>query len=251
ELERYCNEFKSLVKRNHTEKYLQSVESVCNHLLRYFPGTMKLRAIGTNEWQKFFDKLSENAKRGVLVYHRTVKAMMNRAIDLGYLVNNPVNKVVLKKLQQIERPHINEEELESVLKVLYGWSMKKGCKKDKMKTLMLTYDISKTAFYTGMRLSELMNLRCRNVDLQKRLIKVGDDSFMTKSKKSRVIPISDKIYELLMNRMSTAVNKDTFVFAYSYNKKLTNDYVSKTFKQAVRKAGLNEHICFHSLRHGF
>lgn len=249
--EDYCEEYKALVKRNQTDKYYESVDLVIRHILKFFPGPMKLKAIGVKEWQTFFDKLSESAPRGVRVYYRTVKAMMNRAISLGYMNYNPVDKVVIKKLQQKERPHITETELEKVLTILYGWSMKKGCKKEKMRSLLLTYDVSKTGFYTGMRLNEIMNLRCRNVDLNSRIITVGDERFTTKSKKTRKIPISDKIYELLVNRISKAGSKDKYVFAYSGNKILTNDYVSKTFKDAVNKAGLNKDICFHSLRHGF
>ena len=42
-----------------------------------------------------------------------------------------------------------------------------------------------------------------------------------------------------------------YVFSKSGGIKFNNDYVTKNFKKAVRKAELNDKIHFHTLRHSF
>lgn len=120
------------------------------------------------------------------------------------------------------------------------------------------------AFYTGMRLNEIINLSWKNVDLSKRIITVGDDKFLTKGRNQRFIPIceeAEKAIENLELRIQNEKKKiisikylnynRNFVFCKSNGEQFTGDYISKRFKLACKAAGLDNAIHFHSLRHSF
>ncbi len=46
-------------------------------------------------------------------------------------------------------------------------------------------------------------------------------------------------------------NNNNYIFCRVMGIKLNEDYVSKKFKIAVRDAGINDNIHFHTLRHSF
>ncbi len=101
-----------------------------------------------------------------------------------------------------------------------------------------------------MRLGEITNLKWDSVDLKSQIILVTNSNlFNTKSKKDRVIPIHRKIHSILIKKVSN--NIDDYVFSKMKDIKFNNDFVSKSFKKAVRKATLDDRIHFHTLRHSF
>ena len=51
-----------------------------------------------------------------------------------------------------------------------------------------------------MRLNEIVNLRWENVDLNKKIITVGDEIFVTKGRKQRFIPISDEALTSILSQ---------------------------------------------------
>lgn len=111
-----------------------------------------------------------------------------------------------------------------------------------------------TAFYTGMRLGEIVNLVWECVDFKRKIIIVKNiNGFTTKNKKERIIPINSIIESLMLDRFSRKNNADNnnYIFYRVMGIKLNEDYVSKNFKVAVRDSGLNDNIHFHTLRHSF
>ena len=111
-----------------------------------------------------------------------------------------------------------------------------------------------TAFYTGMRLREIVNLVWECVDFKRKIIIVKNiNGFTTKNKKERIIPINSIIESLMLDRFSRKNNADNnnYLFYRVMGIKLNEDYVSKNFKVAVRDSGLNDNIHFHTLRHSF
>lgn len=124
-----------------------------------------------------------------------------------------------------------------------------------------------TAFWTGMRRSEILNLEWNRVDLSGRMIRLKPND--TKEKKSKKIPISrtlQKILEKLPNRLSIS-DKSNHVFQYKnkpisdirtglkrgckdagipYGRKIENGFtfhdLRRTAKTIARKAGVDKNI---------
>ncbi len=108
-----------------------------------------------------------------------------------------------------------------------------------------------TAYYTGMRLGEILNLTWDKVDLKNRVISLQAED--TKDKEPRNIPICDVLYEVL-SAIPRAI-RDPHVFLYKGEpiKSINN----RTLKAACEKAGIpygrfvKDGFIFHDLRHTF
>lgn len=108
-----------------------------------------------------------------------------------------------------------------------------------------------TAYYTGLRRKELVQLNWHHIDLDNREIRVTD----TKNGRERTVIIFDKVNETLKAWHKKNGEPDTgFVFPSPKSTKkqpigLPGDYVSKVFKGYVKKTSLKKGIHFHGLRH--
>jgi site-specific recombinase XerD len=94
----------------------------------------------------------------------------------------------------------------------------------------------------------------KNVDLQNKVITVGDDCFTTKGRNQRFIPISEETLGTILSEQKREkvfqINK-AYLFCKDDGKRFTGDYISKRFKLACKTAGADPSIHFHSLRHSF
>jgi site-specific recombinase XerD len=251
ELMQFKNQIMAAYELTKSKSYLISIDLSFNHLIDFFGPMMDIKNIGAKEIDAFMKHLMIKVPKGYRVYYRTLKAVFQKAVDWGYAQENPFRKYKLDK-RQVNKPHfITEETLYKIVERIEGKANKIGCDKNKRKSLLLIADIIFTAFYTGMRINELINLRFKNMNLSKRRITVGDEHFTTKGRKQRIIPICDKLENRLEQRLNIKNKNDEFVFGISANRTLTKDYVSKTFKQICRDLGISEEIRFHSLRHSF
>lgn len=108
-----------------------------------------------------------------------------------------------------------------------------------------------TAYYTGLRRKELVQLKWHHIDLDNREIRVTD----TKNGRERTVIIFDKVNETLKAWHKKNSEPDSgFVFPSPKSTKkqqigLPGDYVSKVFKGYVKKTNLKKGIHFHGLRH--
>lgn len=112
-------------------------------------------------------------------------------------------------------------------------------------------DLVLVAVSTGMRQGELLALRWDWIDFARKVVTVKNtDDFTTKNGRSRVIPMTGAVCELLEARKQRATSETDLVF-HELGRKMSRDFVSKTFKFYVIAAGLDERLHFHSLRHTF
>jgi integrase len=95
---------------------------------------------------------------------------------------------------------------------------------------------------------EILTLCCNQLDFKNRQIILDNNIHVTKSKKVRSIPMNETVYNILFRR--NQVQESIFVFTY-HNEPIKPDFISKKFKKIVRKAGLDDRLKFHSLRHTF
>lgn len=230
------DEYLNYVKANLSPSYLRSIKSSFVHLNNYFGIQKVITEIKLKDAEQFMMRLREKTKKGYRVYYRTLKAAFNKALEWEYISENPFVKVKLPKVQRVAPKYVAGDQL----LVICDWIKNNTVK-----------EIIKTAFYTGMRLNEVVNLKWRNIDLEKRIITVGDEEFITKGKKQRYVPVCDELIKLLKVKSEKQEVKDGFVFCKENGEAYTGDYASKCFKDACRALGIDEGIHFHSLRHSF
>ncbi|MCX6175368.1 MAG: tyrosine-type recombinase/integrase [Ignavibacteriales bacterium] len=253
----FTEEYINLIQHNKSASYLRSVKIALNYLIEYFsikegkPGLQKpIDSIELKDVENFIIYLQQKVKKGYVVYYRNLKAAFNKAREWGYVSENFFIKVKLPKRQKIAPVFINSDQLSVISDQIKSETVK---------------DFVMIAFYTGMRLDEIVNLRWKNVDLQNRVITVGDENFTTKGRTQRFIPMSEEAFEILVRREKSKVKETPscilplikgeklfdYVFCKSDGEKFTGDYFSRRFKKACRNAGIEKSIHFHSLRHSF
>ncbi len=110
--------------------------------------------------------------------------------------------------------------------------------------------IVQTMYYTGGRVSEILNLRLEDVDLDRKIIYIIEG----KGNKDRKIPINHKLYRILNNYLEnirvTEVETSKF-FTTKYTGKVSNSYVNKCIQDSCNNLGWNKPISSHIMRHSF
>jgi len=114
---------------------------------------------------------------------------------------------------------------------------------------------------TGMRRSEIINLKWTNIDMDNDLINIKcDETFKTKNKKNRIVPIApqlkDELLFLINNWIDPLTDKvsprqecqRTYVFCHSNGAKISD--FSYSFKRLMKKLGIQK-TTPHTMRHTF
>lgn len=100
---------------------------------------------------------------------------------------------------------------------------------------------------SGMRLSETLNLRAGDINIDTWEIVIGNDHFVTKSKKKQVLPIAsvEPLKDIARKMLDECHSKDSRLFDHSC-RRATNRLFNKYLEKALpNKTYLN----IHSLRH--
>lgn len=236
----FADEYLDILKGSSSEKYVKSVELTIKHLMDYFGKEISIAEINRVDANKFIAKLKDNAPKGYRVYFRNLKAAFNVAVEWEYMAVNPFAKVKLPKQQKENPAFITIDQLDLIL----------GAMKNKTLKAIVHY-----AFYTGSRRIEVLNLKWKNIDFDKKTITIGDENFETKTKTQRVVPMANDLYSKLWERSNSgkksSSNPDGFVFAKPNGFPYHEDVPTKAFKSACREVGIDEKVHFHSLRHSF
>jgi site-specific recombinase XerD len=113
------------------------------------------------------------------------------------------------------------------------------------------YAIIQTFLQTGIRLSELVNLRVDDVDLEHRLLTVRQG----KGKKDRQIPLVDGAVKALRNykryRNTELILDDEIFFLAKNGTSLNVSTIKYLVAKYVKKAGIRKKVSVHTLRHTF
>lgn len=231
----FSAEYEEYSKTLYSKKYVRSISLSLRMLNEFMGDDTYLDEIKSKRLEEFVLHTFRRAKYASHLYYRTLKAAFNKAIQWDYITDNPFKQIKPPKLQKKLPIFINEAELNKINKFVNNSSLR---------------DLFLTAFYTGLRLNELINLQWNAVDLQRKMITIGNTSdFITKSKSARIIPVSKSLLPLLQR--INEKSKSQYVFSNAQRMPFNIDYVSHAFKFAVRDAHLSEQIHFHTLRHSF
>jgi len=199
-----------------------------------FVGDRSLPSIESRLLDQYANERVEKVKKSsVNVELRHLKAAFSKAVEWGYLQDNPFKAVKLFRLPEGQPSYLKRDELARLLKTIdQAW----------LKEIVLF------AVNTGVRIGELVNIEWSDIDFRDRIIHIRHKKdFTTKSLRERAIPMNGEVFSLLNN-----LERDgTYIFPNSCGKKRDQVFVSRTFKKYLRKAELDNRLTFHSLRHTF
>jgi site-specific recombinase XerD len=234
-LSKFRDEYINYLCQSKSKAYIErSIQPAFKFLIE-FTGDILLADLTVRLLDNFINSRFKISQSSSLLYYRTIKAALTKAVTWDYLTTNPLKQIKAPKVVKSIPVFISEAELIEILNHTPSQLMK---------------NIFTFAFYTGMRLSEILNIQWDWIDFnQNIIISKNSNGYSTKSKKERIIPIHKKVNEVL--KQQAINNASNYVFINSSVNTLNAEYVSKQFKKALRAAKLNDDIHFHSLRHSF
>jgi integrase/recombinase XerD len=215
---------------------------------RYSESTIKtyIQAIGT--FLRFIkpktsaDAINDDMVRFVHQY------MLPRKLSLSYQ-NQAVNaaRLFFKTIQgsrliteQIERPR-REHKLPNVLSKEEVAAILHASRNTKHRTML------SLIYACGLRRGELLNLRTEQVDSNRHLLIILN----AKGKKDRVIPISDKVIEMLREYYKTYRPKTWLFEGQNSGEQYSETSLQEVLKQALKNARIKKHVTLHWLRHSY
>jgi len=102
------------------------------------------------------------------------------------------------------------------------------------------------AYAAGLRVSEIINLKVKDINLEELSIHLKD----AKGKKDRITIFSEKLKQDLVLFIKDK-DKNDYVFISERGGKLTERTAQKVFENALKKSNIKKDATFHSLRHSF
>lgn len=155
-----------------------------------------------------------------------LKHMFNMAINWNYLRENQIGSVKLFKEPPARLRYLNDDEIDTLL----------SCCAEHLRPIVIM------ALNTGMRKSEILNLKWQDIDLKNCLIIIKK----TKNNEIRIIPTNDTLYRELRSINREPGNR--YVFTNKNGKPYTD--VKRSFRTALEHADIKD-FRFHDLRHTF
>lgn len=195
---------------------------------------IKIKEIKLHTLQKFFDSME--VSYGTKSYIKTlINMIFEFALKNEFIETNRVKFIELGKNEKvIERKIFTADEI----KILFD-----NLDSDNRFVKKMTYGVL-ILIYTGLRVGEFINLKTKDVDLDKNVI------YITKSKTSsgiRKIPISEKIIKLFKKNIEDT--KEYFFFNKKGNKYLYYNFLTQ-FNKMLELLNLEKHT-IHDTRHTF
>ncbi len=162
---------------------------------------------------------------------RAISACLNKAKRWGVIKDVPT--IELLQVRRLPPMYLTKSDLLTVLKKVADPNLA---------------EIFSFAFFTGCRLSEIVSLPWKHVDLEHKMVTIGPwEHFETKNGRTRSIPLFPEIVWMLEWRESQ--KNGPYVFHHG-GKPWAPLYISTRFKKTCIDAGFPD-AHFHTLRHSF
>ncbi|MGM0441881.1 MAG: site-specific tyrosine recombinase XerD [Elusimicrobiota bacterium] len=146
--------------------------------------------------------------------------------------NNPAVDIETPNLSQKLPTVLTEHETENLIQAA-------GNTRDRL--------ILELLYATGMRVTELINLKLSDVDLNRGWIKI-----MGKGKKQRFVPIDKRMVKKIKNFVGeNELKPKHYLFSKRGSKPLKRETIWKIVKKISQKTGIKKTVTPHTLRHTF
>ena len=242
------------IKKNQTKKSTYSTYSysIRKFLIPEFQ-EMTLKKLELYNYNEFVEKLSKN------LAPKTVRDVTNNLKSILLLAEEKYDCKMKKR--EIKIPKLDSEPLE-ILSNKERIKLENYClKENTLRSIGIII-----CLYTGLRVGEICALKWKNIDLEKRELQIKytlQRIYDENQKKTRInldtaktktsirkIPISNKLYNILIKLKDNYTDNDYFLTGNSKNFIEPRNYLN-IFKNYLKKIKLKTSYKFHILRHTF
>ncbi|MCI9403492.1 MAG: tyrosine-type recombinase/integrase [Oscillospiraceae bacterium] len=230
-------------------------------------GAVKLSQLQPHTIQQFYNGLLKNglSAKSVRNIHGITTKALSTAVSVGYLRNNPADRVTLPRVEKKEIHPLTDEQVKDFLQIATG---------DEYEIIL------KVILFTGLRESEAIGLTWDCIDFQNGTVKVckqlqkrplADGGFAfapLKNDKTRILKVAPSIMALLKRRQAEQVEqrfiagdlwagwqnekerKTALVFTTATGGNLSPQTVYNHYKKVATKIGAPDSRV-HDLRHTY
>lgn len=217
---------------------IKAYDNDLNKLLEFKNNLLSIN----NKDIKEFIKKSNNLSTKTLAHRLTViNSFYNYLLGENIISINPCYSINMPKIPSKLPEVLSEEEVDKLLDINL---VDKYSYRNKAMLELL--------YATGMRASELTNLKLNNIDLDSCIVRI-----MGKGSKERIVPINDttiKYLNIYINNYRKEIlnKKDSeYLFISNALKPITRQGLFKIIKKECIRAGIKKNVYPHILRHSF
>jgi integrase len=213
-------------------------------------------------------KESQLAPATVKIIRSILNRVIDNAIEDEIIFKDPMRKIAVKKIPKRPIRVMTENEMSSLLSTARDWNRNP-----------IVYSILFTEFGTGLRRSELLPLRWKDIDFENKTLSIKQTYVMIKgvpvlkdetknetSKEPIAVPesvlkvIQEQHLKITDNKKKRAKKKtdqdkeekkSIYVFPAKDGGPINPNSFRRTFKRLIKEAGLDESIRFHDMRHNY
>ena len=234
----YINDFLLYLKvdLNYSENTISTYENSLNHLNSYV--NKDLLKLSNNDIEKFLISLDLEAS-SVSNYLSGFKSFYNYYVKIGNIKSNPTDSISSPKLVKKLPTFLTVEEIDNLLDI----EIKDAFSARNKSIMELLYS-------SGLRISELISLEFKNIDLNDCIIRV-----MGKGSKERIVPINDiaihylKIYVKEYRHMLVKNEQNNYLYLNNHGKKMTRQGIFKMLKKLCLEKNIKKDVSPHTIRH--
>ena len=218
-----------------------TIQAYNNDLTKLVNFKSDLLNINSNDIKEFIKKNRVLTNRTLAHRLTVINSFYNYLLNEGIITTNPCYNIKMPKLTNKLPEVLTEEEVDKLLDI--NLTDKFAYRNKAMLELL---------YATGMRASELTNLKLNNIDLDSCVVRI-----MGKGSKERIVPINSttiKYLNIYLNvyRKEILNKKDSeYLFISNALKPITRQGLFKIIKKECLRAGIKKNVYPHILRHSF
>lgn len=241
DLEKYLNYLK--YNKNYSDKTILNYELDLKDYFNFLKvECLDYKDVTYNDLMPLFKHFETNklTNKSIRRHISSIKGFYKYLVNNEIVNTNPFIYVNLPKKEQKLPRYLTLSEMLSIF--------------DKME-IKTNYDlrdrlILELMYATGVRVSEVINIKVYDIDFYNNSIKV-----LGKGSKERIVYYNEVVGDLLSKYMSIydSLNKKNLEYLFLNQKgdKLTTKGISYIINQVIKKISFNKHITPHMLRHTF
>lgn len=174
-------------------------------------------------------------------YIRNMKVFFNYCLERKYVKSNPMDNVKFLKAKRKMKDEITDIEFKALIKAI----------NITIYSEYRDYTIIQLIFDTGMRLTETLNLKLEDIDVERRTILIPAE--INKGKKDRYVFFSNTMANILKSWIQYKDRYCTsdYLFPTKKGTIITASNFERNFRLYKQRAGITKNISPHGLRNNF